>query len=194
MAARVGINRDDVVASAVDLLAESGPAAISLAAVAGRLGIRTQSLYAHVDGADGLRRAIAVHGLGRLRDQVTAAALGVSGPPAIESIVRVHLAFATASPDLYDLSIHPPTEDPELAAAVAAAGEPLTSVLASCGVSDDDAIHWTRLLLASVGGYARLRSTGRFTLPVDDGATGERLVAMLVAALPVATPAVGTPS
>ena len=188
MAARDGISRQDVVEAGVSLLAETGPEGLSLSAVARRLGIRTQSLYAHVDGLDGLRRSLAVLGLGRLCDDVTAAALGVDGRTAIDRIIRAHLALATSSPDLYDLSIHPPGDDPELTAAVADAGVPLSTVLTCLHVLDDDAVHWTRLLLASVSGYARLCGSGRFALPVDDEGTAERLVEMLVAALPTAVP------
>ena len=36
---------------------------VALRPVAERLGVRVQSLYAHVDGADGLRRALALRGL-----------------------------------------------------------------------------------------------------------------------------------
>ncbi|MEM7141843.1 MAG: WHG domain-containing protein [Actinomycetota bacterium] len=184
MAARVGIQRDDVLAVAVELLDEVGEDALSLGAVARRLGIRTQSLYAHVDGADGLRRVLAVHGLERLRDETTAAALGVDGVEAVAGVIRAHLAVASASPALYDVAIHPPGTDPELVAAVAAAGTPLQAVLAGCGLDGDDVTHWTRLMLSSVAGYARLRARGRFALPVDDDETEDRLVSMLVAALP----------
>ena len=188
MAARLGIAREDVVDAALAVVAQDGADLLTMGRVARRLGIRTQSVYAHVDGIDGLRRAVAVHGLERLREATTAAALGTAGADAVGRIIRAHLAFALEEPELYDLSIHPPGDDPDLAVAVAGAGAPLTAVLGSCGVGADDAVHWTRLLLATVGGFARLRATGRFALPVDDEETSERVVAMLIAALPVPGP------
>ena len=101
MAARVGLARGDVVSAAVALLDEGGtPDDVTLGAVARRLGIRTQSIYAHVDGADGLRRAMALAGLGELREGVTDAAVGVSGRLAVESIVHAHLAVAIGRPGL----------------------------------------------------------------------------------------------
>lgn len=184
MAARVGITRDAVIDVALAVLAEEGPDGMTLGAVARRLGIRTQSLYAHVDGADGLRRAVAIHGLRRLTAKVTAATIGVDGVDALRAIVAAHLSAATDEPDLYDLSIHPPGDDPELADALLAANEPLTLVCDRLGFAADDRVHWTRLMLSSVAGYSRLRSTGRFTLPADDTETARRLLDMLVAAAP----------
>lgn len=186
MAARVGITRDDVIDAGLAVLAEHGPDGLSLGAVARRLGIRTQSLYAHVDGVDGLRRALAIHGLDDLAGVVSAAAIGVDGVEALRAVVAAHVLAATRNPDLYDLSIHPPGDDPELTEAVRRAGEPLGLVLERLGLGPADQIHWTRLLLSSVAGYGRLRSSGRFALTADEGETERRLVDMLVAAAPAA--------
>lgn len=188
MAARVGITRADVIDAALEVLGEQGPGGLSLGAVARRLGIRTQSLYAHVDGADGLRRALAIHGLDRLTAAMTAATIGVDVPDALRAVVAAHAEAAAGDPDLYDLSIHPPGDDPELTAAVGRANEPLGLVLDRLGLSSDDRVHWTRLMLSSVAGYGRLRGTDRFALPVDEDETGRRLVDMLVAAVPVVAP------
>ena len=77
MAARAGLRRDGVIAAAVETIDDGvRPADLSLSALARRLGIRPQSLYAHIDGADGLRRAVAVAGLDALATVVTAAGIG----------------------------------------------------------------------------------------------------------------------
>ena len=183
MAARVGIRREDVLAAALDILAQLGEDALSLSEVARRLGIRTQSLYAHVDGVEGLRRALAIHGLERIRDAATDAALGVEGPDAVAAVVRAHLAVATEAPSLYDIAIHPPGTASDFISAVRSAGEPLQKVLRSSGLVGEDATHWTRLMLSTVAGYSRLCSGGRFALSANVTRTEDRLVAMLVSTL-----------
>ena len=186
MAARAGITRSDVVATALAMLDEgSRPSDVGLGAVARRLGIRPQSLYAHVDGADGLERAIAAAGLEALGEVVATAAIGVAGPDAAEAIVRAHLAFAEARPSVYAAAIHPPGDDAVLAEAIARAGRPLEVVLASLGMDESERVHWTRLFLSSVYGYAVLRRDGRFALPIDITDRRELLVAMLRRQLPV---------
>ena len=62
MGARAGLDRAQVIETAAVIADESGADGLTLAALAARLGVRSQSLYAHVDGLDGLRRDLAVHG------------------------------------------------------------------------------------------------------------------------------------
>lgn len=156
---------------------------LSLGALARSLGIRPQSLYAHVDGADGLARALAIAGLDDLGVEVTNASIGRSGHEAVEAVVRAHLGFARLRPGLYEAAIHPPGHDPELIAAVERVGAPLERVLTAMGLSSLDRVHWTRLFLSTVYGYAVLSDSGRFALPVDTGTTEARLVEMLTAQL-----------
>lgn len=187
MAARAGVTRHDVVAEAVAMLdAGTHPRDVRLGAVARKLGIRTQSLYAHVDGADGLRRALAVAGLEALEAVVAPAAIGCSGHEGVEAIVRAHLGFAMGRPGLYLAAIHPPGTDEGLLDAIDAVAAPLEIVLTTLGLDEAEQVHWTRLFLASVSGFVQLRRDGQLTLPVDADDTAERLINMLVDQLPVA--------
>lgn len=181
MAARHGLRRDDIVDAAVAMLDEGErPESLTLGAVARRVGIRPQSLYAHVDGADGLARALALRGLDELGERVTEAALGTAGVDALEAIVRTQVAFAVGRPGLYAASIRPPGDDPEMLAAIDRVNHPLATVLASFGLDAEERIHTTRLILAGVYGYALLRRDGQLTLDADPDHTAARLVAMLV--------------
>ena len=93
----MGLDREQVVDAAVDVLVEQGRFP-GLADVAGRLGIRTQSLYAHVDGVDGLRRQLALRGLAALTHRLTDAAMGRAGADAVEAIVLAWVTFAAEQP------------------------------------------------------------------------------------------------
>jgi len=172
MAARIGLDRDDVVGAALTLLEERGSStAVSLADVATRLGIRTQSLYAHVDGAEGLRRELALHGLRALADRLNEAAIGRAGPDAVGAIVRAWLAFAAERPGLYAATLRPPGDDPEIGAAMASTMRPLLLVLASYGLSEEMATHWHRIIFAAVHGFATLRAERKLTMPADPDET-----------------------
>jgi AcrR family transcriptional regulator len=174
---KVGLDRDQVVAAAA-ALAERDPAGAppTLAAVAARLGVRTQSLYAHVDGADGLRRGLALHALARLTDRLRSAAIGVAGRDAVDAIVRAYLEFASEHPGLYAASMRAPGDDPELRAAIADAMEPLNLVFASYGLDAVEAAHWYRMVFSLVYGFAALRRDGLMTMPGDPDETVRRIV------------------
>ena len=66
MARKVGLTLDDVVAAAADVADRDGLDAVTLATVAGALGVKAPSLYAHVAGLDGLRRELGREGARRL--------------------------------------------------------------------------------------------------------------------------------
>ena len=63
---RAGLNRRAVVAAAAVLADEVGWEQLTLAGLAGRLGVRLPSLYKHIDSLDGLRRDVAVLAVGEL--------------------------------------------------------------------------------------------------------------------------------
>jgi AcrR family transcriptional regulator len=56
---RSGLSRDDVVAAAAGLVDEIGYHNLTMGLLAQRLGIRTPSLYKHVDGLADLQHRIA---------------------------------------------------------------------------------------------------------------------------------------
>ena len=174
MAAPVGLDREHVLDVAVGVLEEAGRVdAVALRLVAARLGVRTQSLYAHVDGADGLRRALALRGLDALGERLTTAAIGKAGADAVEAIVRAYLDFAREHPGLFEAAQRPPGDDIELGEAIGAVMRPLNLVFESYGLDDEAVVHWYRIVWASVYGFAVLRRDGLFTLPgeVDDTLT-----------------------
>jgi hypothetical protein len=68
-------------------------------------------------------------------------------------------------------------------AAMQSVGRPLNLVFRSYGLDDTEALHWYRLVFASVHGYASMRRDGLFTMPADPDETLDRLVALFVGAL-----------
>src|SRR4051812_16538416 len=109
MGARVGLDRTQVVDSATGLLEERGRVEdVALREVADRLGVRTQSLYAHVDGIDGLRRQLGLRGLEAMADRLGAAAMGRTRGDAVAAIVLAWATFALDHPGLYGASLRPP--------------------------------------------------------------------------------------
>jgi AcrR family transcriptional regulator len=164
----VGISREQVVDAAVAVLEEKGRVdAVALREVAARLGVRTQSLYAHVDGATGLRHALALRAHVALAEHLAAAAQGKVGAPAIEAIVRAYYAFAIERPGLYDASLRPPGDDEAMIEVTNAVTRPLNQVLRAYGLDDEAAVHWYRVVFAGVHGFASLQRDGLFTYPGD---------------------------
>ena len=181
MAARRGVTRKQLADAALAVLdAENRIEAVKLGAVAKRLGIRSQSLYAHVEGVAGLRRLLALWTLEELTQVVMGAAVGRSGRDAVDAILRANLAFAIKHPGRFEASLHPPGNDLELAIAVERAGQPLQSVLTSLGLDAEQRIHWIRLQLSLIVGFTTLVQNGRLTLAPNPLTTVDHVVATLL--------------
>ncbi len=125
MATQVGLDHDSVVAAAGDLVDEAGVEALTLAALASRLGIRSQSLYAHVDGLDGLLRDLALDSVRTLGDELRSSVIGRSGREALEAIADAYWDYARAHPGRYAATIRDPGDDDELRDANLRAAEAL---------------------------------------------------------------------
>lgn len=165
------LTREDVVEAAARLLDERGVGGLTLAELAKRLGVRSPSLYNHVDGIEGLTRQLRLRALVGLRDALAAAALGRSGREALAAICAAYRGFAASHPGLYSLTVRSAeTEGDEDEAVGAGTVQVALSVLSGYDLQGAEAVHATRILRATLHGFAALEASGGFglDLPIDD--------------------------
>jgi AcrR family transcriptional regulator len=180
---RAGLSPAAVVDAAVALLDEEGPAALTLAAVAGRTGVATPSLYKHVPSLAELRRLVAVRVLAELADRLRDAALGRSGDDALAGIMLAYREYATTWPGRYALLPQTPQSDPDLHVAATRLVEVFLAVLRGHGITGSAAIHTTRALRAAAHGFVSLELAGGFGLPEDLDTSYRHLVDLLIAGI-----------
>jgi AcrR family transcriptional regulator len=181
---RRGLDRAQVVDAAIAIADAEGLEAVTLARVAAALGVRSPSLYNHVDGRDGLIRAIATRSTRELAAALRRAATGRSGADAIAAVAQAQRDYARAHPGRYAATVAAPAPgDAEHQAAAADAVDVLTAVLGMSGLEGDDVIHAARALRSAVHGFAALEASGGFGLAVDTDISFRRLVDAVVAGL-----------
>src|SRR5947209_12501314 len=128
--ARAGLDTDAVVAAAAELADADGLERMTLARLAGNLGVRPPSLYAHVDGLGDLRRRVAARGARQLASELQAAAAGRSHRDALVAVADAYRAYARAHPGTYAaLQSAPVQEDSEGVGAAAAVVDVMLAVL-----------------------------------------------------------------
>jgi AcrR family transcriptional regulator len=189
MSRRQGLDRDRVVAAAAAIADAEGLEAVTLARVAAALGVRSPSLYNHVDGLDGLRRGIALLALRELGDALRDAATGRAGADALVALADAYRLYALAHPGRYALIQVPQRAGDE--EALAAAGTVVGAVvgaLRAYALTDDDAIHATRAFRAAIHGFVALEDGGGFGLPLDVDESFRRMVAALAEGLAAGPP------
>jgi AcrR family transcriptional regulator len=176
---RAGLTPDLVTKAAADLVNREGRAGLSLARLASELGVRSPSLYNHVDGLEDLERLVAFAGIDQLAEVCRAAVMGRSRSDALEALAVAYRGFAKAQPGVYSLTQIARPQDPEFGDRAARVMEPVTAVLAGFGLGDDELIHAVRCLRAALHGFATLETGNGFGLDIDVEASFEWLVAMV---------------
>ena len=181
MGAKAGLTRDDVIAAAADLADRHGFDEVTLGAVARTLGVKTPSLYHHVDGLPGLRRDLAMRAAGRMTAVLSDAAAGEDPRVALRAIAGAYRSFGARHPGMYAsmLPAPRPGDDDELYAALAAPVEAVVPVLAALGVAEHEMISTIRIIRSLLHGFVTLEHDGGFGMPVDIDATFEQLVASI---------------
>lgn len=185
MGRKVGLTSSDVVQAAAMIADERGIEALNLAAVAETLGVRAPSLYHHVGGVDGLRRALAIYASEHLRETIATAAHDRRGKKALLSVARAYRTFARRHPGWLAtmLPTPRPADDEELYRALSAPVTEMTRILTDIGVDGDDAIHVIRALRSYLHGFVDLEARGGFGMPQQVDASFELGLTLFVEAL-----------
>jgi AcrR family transcriptional regulator len=168
MARRVGVTREYLIAVAGELADANGLEQLTLAQVAGRLGIRLPSVYNHVDGLPGLRRELAILGGHQVMEKVNHAAIGKSADEAVIAVSQALRRYAMEHPGLYAASVRAPAADDLEAQQFGREIVDLTlAVFAPYHLSETDAIHAVRGLRSLIHGFVMLEKAGGFGMPID---------------------------
>jgi AcrR family transcriptional regulator len=169
-----------VVQEAEAVADEVGLANVTLMSIAERLGVRTPSLYKHIDGMDALQRQLSIRALNELADVLARACVGKSGVRAVQAMSVALRDWAKQHPGRYAATVAAaaPT-DTEYAAASFAAVQVALDVLAGFDLAGDDAIDAVRALRSTLHGFIALEQAGGFGLPVDIDRSFNRLVVAL---------------
>lgn len=177
---RVGLDREAVVTAAAALADAEGLEAVTLAKVAAELGVKSPSLYVHVDGLAGLRRQLAARGARELTVLLQTAAAGRSGRDALTALADTYRAYARAHPGTYAATQNVTNlEDPEAGAAAAEALDVIFAVLRGYALTDDAAIHAARAVRSALHGFVSLETGAGFGIDLDLDESFALLVSML---------------
>lgn len=179
---RAGLDAEAVVAAAAGLADEDGLAELTLARLAAALGIRTPSLYAHVDGLGDLRSRLGARGAREMASALQAAAAGRSGADALRAVATAYRAYAHEHPGTYAAAQIASDREENRAAGGAVVGV-LLAVLEGYRITGDAAIHAVRAVRSALHGFVSLEREGGFGMPLSLDESFVTLVEMIDAGL-----------
>lgn len=160
--ARAPLTPDTVIAEATALADESGLEAVTLSAVARRLGVRTPSLYSHVRDHSALLDGVSAVALADLTARVAESVAGRSGLPALAGLARAHRAFAREAPGRWQAlqrRAGPSVVASDAALSIVALTD---AVLRGYDIPPGERVHVTRLLGSTINGFLTLERIGSF--------------------------------
>ncbi len=181
---RVGLTMDTVLESAAALADEQGLEAVTLAELGKRLGVKTPSLYNHIDGLTGLRKHLAIHGIHALRECLMERTVGKAGEEAVAAVALAYVEFVRMHPGLYEATLSAPDPlDEEVRRASEAVVVFMLKLIEGLRLSEPDALHTVRALRSMVHGFASLESRNGFNLELDRNESLTRMITVYLRGL-----------
>jgi AcrR family transcriptional regulator len=148
-----------IVEVAKEIVRESGEQALSLGAVATRLGVKVPSLYNHVDGLVGLRRALAMDGIAEMRRAMAGLALF--------AMAKAYVQFAREHAGLYECMFIPRAwQDEAYQQEAGRMVDLFVQALKPYTMGTTDGVHAVRGLRSLLHGFSSLEASGGFGMSV----------------------------
>lgn len=164
-----GLSREQVVAAAKELIGQFGWERFSMRRLAQVLGVKTASLYAHVESMEALLTDVGLLALREQRAYQLAAIQGTCRDEAVMRLAEAYRGYAREHRELYRFIMKMPTgTDEALKQAAEMVVEPAVQVLDGYRLSDDQKMHWQRILRGLMHGFVSQEENGFFShYPVD---------------------------
>ena len=166
---RVGLTTQDVAAGAAGLADEIGYANLTMGLLADRLGVRSPSLYKHVDGLADLQHRVATLAMTELGEVIRDAVQGQAERDALAAMMIAMRAYVTAHPGRYAATVGAEFEGPDdpLLRASTRVIDSIAAVLAGYGIGAGEMTHAIRAIRSTMHGFAMLEVSRGFQWDAD---------------------------
>ncbi len=170
--AHKGLNPDAVVKAAAELIEKQGREVFSMRLLAEDLGIKTASLYNHVDNMETLLAEVCRYGLCLQNEGEMQAMEGAHGEDAVRRLADTYRRFAKEHRELYGLIMSMSAKNQQVRDDAAVLfTDPLKKMLEEFHLKEEENIHLRRLFRAIVHGFVSQEEQGFFShypAAVDD--------------------------
>jgi AcrR family transcriptional regulator len=166
---RVGLTTQDVATAAAGLADEIGYANLTMGLLADRLGVRSPSLYKHVDGLADLQHRVATLAMTELGEVIRDAVQGQAERDALAAMMTAVRAYVTAHPGRYAATVGAEVESPDdlLLRASTRVIDSIAAVLAGYGIGAGEMTHAIRAIRSTMHGFAMLEVSRGFQWDAD---------------------------
>lgn len=167
--ARKGLNKEAVVLAAVHLIEEKGYASFSMRELAMMLGVKTASLYNHVESMDELFVEVGLTAVSMMIAYENESISGKNQNDALFALADAYRRFAKEHYELYKIIMSlQKTQNAVLEQAAGRITEPIMRVLSGYDMDERLKMHWQRILRSMMHGFVAHEQSGGFShFPID---------------------------
>ena len=159
-----GITKELIIATAVGMIEEGGFKRFSMRKLAESLGVKTASLYAHIESMDALFTEIGLYALNAQRNALLSAMDNCSGDEAVLALSGAYRSFAFEHGELYDLIMQMPIgKDETLKEAASITADTFMRALCEYNIPAERKMHWQRVLRGTMHGFVSSEKFGYFS-------------------------------
>lgn len=161
---RKGLTQDFVVKAAAELIERKGRCEFSMHSLADSLGVKTASLYNHVESMDTLLTEVCRYAL-RLQENLELSAIeGKTREESVYALADAYRKFAKEHRELYWLIMNTAAENSRvLDDAAECFTEPLVKMLQGFVLPEVEKVHFRRFFRAIVHGFISQEESGFFS-------------------------------
>ncbi len=161
---KAGLSTTDVVAAGAEMADQVGIDAVSLAALAVRLGVSPPALYKHVESLADLRHRIAALAMAEFGEALRDALQGKSGEDALTAMFIALRSYIATHAGRYAATTGATFrgEDDPLFVAATRVINSIRSVLFGYGIRPEDVDHAIRTVRCTIHGFALLQGANGF--------------------------------
>ena len=165
---RKGLEEEAILDEAAALIAEEGIEGFSLRGLARRLGVRSASLYNHVNSLDDLIARVARRAMDQMNEVLRRAVVDKKRTEAVQAFFCAYHAYAHDNPEMYQVVLSLPMMATDVAAQVV---DPIQQVLAGYDLSSCQRVHCERFMRSVLHGFVSLEHQGylsHFAPPAEE--------------------------
>lgn len=167
-----GLNKEIIVKAAKELIEQEGVQNFSMRKLADKLEIKTASLYTHIQSMEALYTEVGLSALKSQMEELSDAIGEKIRDDAVTILAYSYRKFATEHEELYKIIMQIPTgNDDILKEAAVMTAEPFMKVLNDYQLSQEQKMHWQRILRGMMHGFVSEEKAGYFThypVSIDD--------------------------
>jgi AcrR family transcriptional regulator len=166
---RAGIDEQQILDAAMELVDGRGLDALTMMNVARELGVTQPTLYNHVPNLEYVRAQVALRGVVQLTAHLERATAGLAGEEALHALISAYASYVMQHPDRYLLQVYT-TSRTDLTDIVERAAEVTRNILRMLGLSEREVYQAHNVLRSFTHGLVDLTHRAgpdRFVEPND---------------------------